>query len=353
MEILVCGGAGFVGSSICMYLSEKYPDYKILSFDNLRRRGSELNISKLTKQGITFIHGDIRNKEDLENIPFFDVLIDASAEPSVLAGLDSNPNYVIQNNLIGTINCLQICHKYKAKFILMSTSRVYPINKIEGASFIENDQRFTFTDDQKEVGISKLGISEKLDLWGPKSFYGATKLCSELLALEYSAFYGIQSAITRFGVIAGPGQLGKTDQGVVTLWMAKHFFKKQLSYIGYGGQGKQVRDILHINDAVKLIDLQVHKTNIFDQKVYNAGGGIGSSLSLLEMTKLCEEITGTKIKINQITETRAADLRIYITDNTKITEETGWSPTKSQMDVLLDIHDWIQTNEIDLQPILS
>lgn len=353
MKILVCGGAGFVGSAICMYFRVKYPHYKITAFDNLRRRGSELNISKLAQEGISFIHGDIRNIEDLESVASFDVMIDASAEPSVLAGLDSNPNYVIQNNLIGTINCLQICLNHKAKFILMSTSRVYPIDKIENAEFVELDTRFSFSKNQKEAGISKEGISEKLDIWGPRSFYGATKLSSELFVLEYSAFYGIQSAITRFGVIAGPGQLGKTDQGVVTLWVAKHYFQKSLSYIGYGGEGKQVRDILHIDDATKLIDLQVHQTDLFEQKVYNAGGGSGNSLSLQEMTKLCQEITGHTIPIDQIAQTRPADLRIYITDNAMITKDTGWRPKKNTVEILTDIYTWIKTNEASLKPILS
>src|SRR5688500_17964098 len=104
MKIVVTGGAGFVGSSLCLALKEKYSGYQIVAFDNLRRRGSELNLADLKKCGIEFLHGDIRNKEDLNALGDFDVLIEASAEPSVLAGISSTPDYVINNNLYGSIN---------------------------------------------------------------------------------------------------------------------------------------------------------------------------------------------------------------------------------------------------------
>ena len=104
---------------------------------------------------------------------------------------------------------------------------------------------------------------------GARSFYGTTKLSSELFIQEYAAFYGLKAAITRFGVIAGPRQMGKTDQGVVTLWMAKHYWKQSLKYIGYGGTGKQVRDILHVDDLVDLVDLQIHEIEKFVGKIFN------------------------------------------------------------------------------------
>lgn len=353
MRILVTGGAGFVGSSLCIKLKEKYPSYNIIAFDNLKRRGSELNLAKFKNLDIEFIHGDIRNKEDFDNIKEFDVMIEASAEPSVLAGLDKDPTYVINNNLVGSINCFNLCSKYKSKLIFLSTSRVYPIDKIEMSNFEEEDTRFSFSKNQSELGISELGISEQLSLNGSRSFYGTTKLASELFIEEYSAFYNVNAAVTRFGVIAGPGQMGKTDQGVVTLWMAKHYWKQKLAYIGYGGLGKQVRDILHIDDLIELVDIQIHNINKFTNKVFNAGGGIKSSASLLEMSKICEEITGNKIEIQSIVENRPADLRVYITDNTKINNEIGWSPQKGVKDVLSDVFTWIHSNEKDLINMLK
>lgn len=323
-----------------------------MAFDNLKRRGSELNLSDFQKLGIPFIHGDIRNAEDLSGIGAFDVMIEASAEPSVTAGLDSDPTYVINNNLYGSINCFNACLKNKAKLIFLSTSRVYPIENIETANFIEEATRFSFSADQKEAGISEKGISEALTLDGARSFYGTTKLASELFIHEYAAFYGLQAAVTRFGVIAGPRQMGKTDQGVVTLWMAKHYWNQSLKYIGYGGTGKQVRDILHVDDLVDLVDLQIHQIEKFAGKVYNVGGGVENSASLLEMTMICEKISGNKISIGSEVETRPADLRMFITDNSKIEAETGWKPKRSVETVFTDIYHWIKDNEEQLERIL-
>lgn len=351
-KIVVTGGAGFVGSSLCLSLKKKYPDYAIVAFDNLKRRGSELNLADFKTAGIEFIHGDIRNAEDLTELGKFDVLVEASAEPSVMAGLDSDPTYVINNNLYGSVNCFNACLRNKAKLIFLSTSRVYPIETIEQSNFIEEPTRFSFADNQPCQGISPEGISEELSLDGARSFYGTTKLASELFIREYATFYGLQAAVTRFGVIAGPRQMGKTDQGVVTLWMAKHYWNQSLKYIGYGGTGKQVRDILHIDDLIDLIDMQIHQIEKFAGKIYNAGGGRHNSASLLEMTQICEKITGNRIAIASEIETRPADLRIFITDNSLIEKETGWKPRRSVEDVFRDIYDWIRANEQQLEPIL-
>jgi CDP-paratose 2-epimerase len=353
MRILVTGGSGFVGSTLCLQLKEKYPNYTICAFDNLKRRGGELNLNDFKEKGIDFFHGDIRNKEDLEALDYFDVLIEASAEPSVLAGIHSTPDYVINNNLIGAFNCFNFCLKHKSKLIFLSTSRVYPIDKIESANFIEEESRFSLTDNQVEQGISSQGITEQLSLNGSRSFYGTTKLSAELFIQEYSKFYGLKSAITRFGVVAGPRQMGKTDQGVSTLWMAKHFWKGDLSYIGYGGEGKQVRDVLHVNDLVRLIDIQIHHIDKFNNKVFNAGGGIENSVSLLEMTKICQEITGNTINIIKDNVDRLADLRIYITDNSKISSEVNWVPKISVQNTFEDIFNWIKDNDIILSKILK
>jgi CDP-paratose 2-epimerase len=350
--ILVTGGAGFVGSTLCLQLKKKYPSYTIIAFDNLKRRGSELSLPDFHKNDIRFVHGDIRNMEDIESIGEFNVLVEASAEPSVTAGLDSNPTYVINNNLYGSINCFNACLKYNAKLIFISTSRVYPIDIIEQANYKEDATRFSFHPSQFAKGISFLGISEQLSLSGARSFYGTTKLASELFIQEYASFYHLKASITRFGVIAGPRQMGKTDQGIATLWMAKHFWKQPLKYIGYGGSGKQVRDILHIDDLVSLIDIQIHNIEKFEKKIYNAGGGIENSISLAEMTSICERITGNKISIESIPETRQADLRIFITDNTQINEEIGWRPQKSVETLFRDIYTWIKENEEQLKPIL-
>ncbi len=353
MRILITGGAGFVGSSLCIRLKEKYPQYSIIAFDNLKRRGSELNLSELRRSGIEFIHGDIRNSEDLDAVGGFDVLVEASAEPSVLSGLSSKPDYVINNNLTGSVNCFNACLAHNAKIIFLSTSRVYPIHTLEKALYTETETRFQLNHQQSVEGLSGLGVSEKLNLFGARSFYGATKLASELLIQEYSEFYNLQAAITRFGVIAGPRQMGKTDQGVVTLWMAKHYWQQSLKYIGFGGEGKQVRDVLHIEDVIDLIDLQIHNIEKFNGHVFNAGGGIDNSVSLQELTEHCRDITGNTIHIDKEVQNRSADLRIYITDNTAITAHCGWKPKRDIRSLLTDVYEWMKRDEKQLEAILK
>lgn len=352
--ILITGGAGFVGSNLAIRLKQKYPSYTIISMDNLKRRGSELNLTRLKQHEIIFVHGDIRKKEDFRQInqPVHCV-IDAAAEPSVLAGLDGDSDYLIQTNLNGTIHALDFALQHRAKFIFLSTSRIYPIRAIEDVAVEEAATRFEMSAIQKMPGVSAKGISELFPLGGARSLYGATKLASELMIEEYHEMFGLQTVIDRCGVLTGPYQMGKVDQGVVVLWMARHFWKKGLSYIGYGGLGKQVRDMLHVNDLFDLIDLQVHGIEKFNGQTFNVGGGREVSASLQELTRLCSEITGNTIPMESVADTRKADIRIYITDNAKTSELTGWKPKITVPKILEEIYVWIKENESQLKPILS
>lgn len=352
MKILITGGAGFVGSSLAIALKTNYPDYQVFALDNLKRRGSELNISRLKKVGVEFVHGDIRSKEDFDALPAVDVVIEASAEPSVLAGLDGTPDYLINTNLFGTVNCLNYALKHKAAFLFLSTSRVYPIKTLETLNFVEEETRFALADEQPVPGVSAKGIAENFPLDGARSLYGTTKLASELLIQEYNEFYGLKTVINRCGVITGPWQMGKVDQGVMVLWVAKHYFKQQLGYFGYGGTGKQIRDMLHVADLYRLIDWQLHNLDAVNGQILNAGGGLESSASLQELTQICQEVTGNTIPIKAVAETRTADIRLYVTDNSKTTALTGWKPEIGIRQIVEEIADWLGENEEDLKPIL-
>ena len=210
-NILITGGAGFVGSSMALQLKAKYPTYEIYVLDNLKRRGSELNIPRLKAANIHFVHGDIRNKEDFDGLPKIDLILEASAEPSVLAGIDSTPDYLINTNLSGTINCLNFATKNKSDFIFLSTSRIYPIETIESINFTEATTRFEIAEQQTIKGFSKNGISEDFPLDNYRSLYGTTKLASELFIQEYKQFFGLKTVINRCGVLTGPWQMGKID----------------------------------------------------------------------------------------------------------------------------------------------
>jgi CDP-paratose 2-epimerase len=352
-RILITGGAGFVGSNLAISFKQEYPTYKVICFDNLKRRGSELNIARLLNQGIEFIHGDVRCKEDFHEIKEADFIIDASAEPSVLAGINSPIEQVYNNNLTGTVNCLELAKRLNAAFIFLSTSRIYPIKSLESLNFFEKETRFELSKQQSIPGVSERGISEDFPLNGSRSFYGTTKLASELLITEYNALAGVKAVINRCGVITGPWQMGKVDQGVVVLWMARHFWKQKLSYIGYGGLGKQTRDVLHVRDLFALIKWQIENIDQVNGDTFNVGGGLDVSVSLIELTQLCQEITGNKIEIDRIKETRSADIKFYCTDNTKVSSITGWTPQIKPLEIMNEIYTWLKANEDSLAKILK
>ncbi|KGF72010.1 3-beta hydroxysteroid dehydrogenase [Neosynechococcus sphagnicola sy1] len=352
-QVLILGGAGFIGSSLAIGLKARHPDWKILCLDNLRRRGSELNLSRFKVAGIEFIHGDIRSLSDLDpTVLQVDTILDCSAEPSVLAGF-SSPQYVLQTNLVGTMNILELARQVRARLLFLSTSRVYPIAPLTTLKLVEESTRFALAAEQSVSGISSAGVSEAFPLAGHRSLYGATKLASELLIEEYRAAYDMPAIVNRCGVITGPWQMGKVDQGVFVLWMAAHFFKKSLSYIGFGGTGKQVRDLLHVNDLLRLIDYQLLNFADLDGSVLNVGGGIQGSLSLLETTQLCQKITGNTIPIRPELTERVGDVPLFITDAAQVIAKTGWQPEMTPERTLQDIYDWISEHENALRPVLS
>ncbi len=342
--ILITGGAGFIGSNLAVSFKRKYPKLKVLALDNLKRRGSELNLLRLRDNGVCFVHGDIRNPEDLVFDFNVDLMIECSAEPSVIAGLD-NPGYIINTNLNGTVNCLELCRRHKADIIFLSTSRVYPYQVINGIKAVETDTRFEWQDRRNIAGYSSKGINEDFTTMGAKTLYGATKLSSELLLQEYIFNYGIKGVINRCGVIAGPWQFGKVDQGIFTHWMLAHYFKRPLKYIGFGGDGKQVRDLLHINDLFRLIDLEANSLTRINGRIYNAGGGRKISLSLAETTDLCQKITGNKINIGKEMRNRPGDIAVYLTDSSSIKKDLSWQPQRPVNIILEDIFNWVRNNE--------
>jgi CDP-paratose 2-epimerase len=356
-SVLITGGAGFVGSNLALLFRRAMPGLAVTALDNLKRRGSELNVPRLRDAGIAFVHGDVRCPEDLEALPAFDLLIDCSAEPSVQAGVAGGaagtPLYVLHTNLTGTINCLELARRRGAAFLFLSTSRVYPIATLNGLPFEEADTRFRWIARPGAAGFSEHGIAEDFPLAGARSFYGASKLACEQVLQEYVYNYGMKALINRCGILTGPWQMGKVDQGVVTLWVAGHYFGKPLRYTGFGGQGKQVRDLLHVEDLFDLLMRQLRMLDKWDGRVYNVGGGPGVSVSLLELTQLCERVTGRRLPIAPVPETAAVDLRIYLTDARKAQQDFGWKPSRSAEQIVRDIHQWIDRHADSLKPILS
>ena len=353
-NILITGGAGFLGSRLAIHLRNCYPNINITALDNLKRRGSEYNFQDLKRSGVVFIHGDVRNPEDLQAINPYDLIIDCCAEPSVLAGVADHPLGVINSNLLGTINTLELARQFGSRFLFISTSRVYDYKILNSLQLHSNKTRFTLDAGQQISGISSAGLSEDFPLGKYRSLYGATKLCSELLLLEYMAAYNLKGIINRFGVIAGPHQMGKSDQGIAVFWMARHVFQDTpLTYIGYGGSGLQVRDFLHIDDACVAIETQLKHFDKLNDNIFNIGGGAEISASLQELTALCQKISGNSVTIHKSQPDRPNDIPWYISDTELFRQATDWKPTKDMSSILVDIHEWLQNNKGILREILQ
>ncbi len=343
-RVLITGGAGFVGSNLAVSLASRHPDWEILALDNLYRRGSELNLPRLKEAGVEFVRGDVREPADLAALPEVTALIECSAEPSVMSGVNGDTGYLVHTNLTGAYNCLELARRDGAFFVFLSTSRVYPVAPQVELKLEEAETRFEIAAEQEVPGVSPAGISERFPLDGPRTLYGATKLAAELLCEEYRSGLGVPAVIDRCGVIAGPWQMGKVDQGVFTHWMLAHYFRRPLSYIGFGGKGKQVRDLLHVEDLVDLVERQLLDPGAWDGRTVNAGGGRECSLSLLETTAICRELTGNEVPIAPVAETRAGDVPVYLSDCGKLFGLDEWRPRRSAERVLADIHEWVASD---------
>ncbi len=352
-SILITGGAGFVGANLSLYLKHSFPGVRVTALDNLSRRGSELNVPRLRDGDVDFLHGDVRCEEDLKKCPDFDLLIDCSAESSVQAGASASPRFVLNANLLGTINCLEETREQNAAFLFLSTSRVYPIARLNELPFAESASRFEWQIENGTRGVSAAGVNEDFPLEGARSFYGASKLSGELLVAEYVHNYGMECLINRCGVLAGPWQMAKVDQGVITLWIAGHQFNRPLNYRGFDGHGKQVRDVLHVRDLCELIEHQISTDTGWNGSVFNVGGGADVSTSLYELTGICEDVTRTQLDIGAIPETSDLDLRIYLTDSSRVQQAYGWKPQRSVQDIVEDIHGWILNNQSQLETVLA
>ena len=220
MRVLITGGAGFIGSSTALTLAARHPDWDVVACDNLYRRGSEINLPRLKAAGVEFVHADVRHLEDLLRVGPIDALVECSAEPSVMASGD----VIVPVNLMGAYHCFELAARHGAQVIFLSTSRVYPVAAIEELAYTEAETRYELADEQPVPGASAEGLSERFPLDGSRTMYGASKLAGELLLAEYE----IPWVVNRCGVVAGPWQMGKVDQGVFTHWMLSHHFGRDL-----------------------------------------------------------------------------------------------------------------------------
>jgi CDP-paratose 2-epimerase len=338
MKILITGICGFVGSTLAAALQESIPGAELYGLDNFIRPGSEYNRITMQKLGIKLFHGDIRCASDFEVLPAVDWVIDAAANPSVLAGIDgqSSSRQLIEHNLLGTINILEYCKRHTAGFILISTSRVYSIGPLAEVEVEAVDEAFRLKEGQiLPPGLSAAGVAESFSTTPPISLYGSSKLASEVLALEYGDTFGFPVWINRCGVLAGAGQFGRPDQGIFAFWINAWLRRRPLTYIGFGGNGYQVRDCLHPRDLVPLLCKQMDAAD-GKQRVMNFGGGADHAMSLAELSAWCRDRYGDH-HISGTSEMRRFDIPWLVMDSALAGKIWGWHPEISLAAILEEI----------------
>ena len=350
MRYIIAGGAGFIGSNLARHIMDTDLDPEVLVLDNLYRRGSERNLQSFANRGIKFQHCDVRNATHVDEIiyefgskHYIDAIIDCVAEPAVKAGTDgkmSSFDNLITTNLNGTINLLNSTARHvqysglfsPPKFVFLSTSRVYsiPMLNSRGSSITTADSTAS-----------------------PRSYYGTTKLAAELFVEELCTTNSIPYVIDRCGIIAGPGQFGKVDQGVIALWCMARHFGKFLKYTGFGGEGRQIRDALHVRDLCELIYLQMsakHEHNL--NMTYNVGGGIHNAFSLADLTDMVNSVYGADgsvpydfVSVDKSTQTDKFDVKKYVTDIGHVMSTYNWKPKEDLRSICNDVRAWIIKND--------
>lgn len=348
MRFLITGICGYVGSRVAMRCAEVLPGIGIYGIDNLSRRGSETSVAALEQVGVTVTRGDVRLSSDFMSLPPVDWVIDCAANPSVMAGVAHtgvSSQQLVEHNLVGTLNMLEYCRKHGAGLVLLSSSRVYSIAALNAIQLLETPTRFTPADTQAQPhGFSGSGVSEDFPTTAPISLYGATKLASEVLALEYGAAFDFPVWVNRCGVIGGPGQFGRSDQGILAFWIYSCLLGRPLRYIGFGGKGKQVRDFVIAEDIADLIIRQVRSPERDVPRVLNVGGGQAGTLSLYELTQICEMQFGTSIQVQGSDKERVYDIPYYVTDIANVSQYWNWTPSLDGARLATTVCEWAAQN---------
>lgn len=355
MNVLVTGGCGFIGSHVALHLRDA--GHKITVMDNLVRRGSEKNIPALERHGVTFFHGDVRNPEDLANLPSgIELICDASAQPSVVAGY-SNPLFDITNNGLGAIHILEYARPRRIPLIFWSSNRVYGADRLNALPRKEAASRFEYDSeawnrlpgDLQPAGFHPVhGISEDFSIdGGQRSIYGLSKVIADAACQEYAHAYDFPVVVNRFGVISGVGQFAHADQGWVVWWAIAHWFNLPLTYLGW--QGKQVRDVLFVEDMLSAVDMEIAQISRFRGEVFNLGGGPGNAISLQEATRSMQELSSRSTSITVSDQPRKGDIALYWTDNRKAGSQFSWKPRTDLRTGFQKIFEWIRKNENELR----
>jgi CDP-paratose 2-epimerase len=353
MRLLITGVCGFVGSTLAECLLERVEGIRVAGMDNLIRPGAETNRARIERLGVEFIHGDLRSASDIAGLPACEWVIDAAANPSVLAGLSGagSSRRLFEHNLAGFGNVLEYCREHKAGLLLLSSSRVYSIPALAAIPLRVQDQAFSL-DRATPLprGLTVNGVGVDFSTAAPVSLYGAAKLASEIMALEYGAAFDFPVWITRCGVLAGAGQFGTSAQGIFAFWVNAHLRRRPLRYIGFNGAGYQARDAFHPRDLAALMVAQMRTARSDGPRVYTAGGGPANTMSLAQLTAWCDGRFGRHAPAVD-PEPRMYDIPWMVMDNTEAARDFGWQIEMSLATILEGIAehashhpDWLEVS---------
>lgn len=337
--MLITGGVGFIGVNSATHFLRK--GYAVTIFDNFSRRGVDLNMRFLEKEfsdKCKVIKGDIRTDSAvLEKLAEdTDVILHLAAQVAVTTSV-TDPRTDFDCNALGTFNVLEAARKSKTKPILLyaSTNKVY--GGLEHRKVTEGMDRYTFAD-----GIEGVTETEPLDFHSP---YGCSKGAADQYVHDYARLYGLRTVVLRQSCIYGPHQFGVEDQGWVAWFLIAAMLKRPVQIYG---NGKQVRDVLFVQDLVNLYDLAIQHISIASGQVYNVGGGPSNALSLLHFLSILEKKLKLPLQYS-FADWRPGDQPIFISDNTKASRDLGWSPMVGMEDGFAKLLEWMNAHEQEIR----
>lgn len=337
--ILISGGCGFLGSNIAYHLRDK--GYRICVMDNLSRVGSEKNLAWLQSIfPVEFFKGDVRIQNDVESV-FEKVMPDAVfhlAGQVAMTTSIANPRLDFEINALGTLNMLEAIRKFNTDctIVYSSTNKVY--GDLEQYEFEETNTRY-------QVPAMPRGFdeNERLNFHSP---YGCSKGSADQYILDFSRLFGIKGIVFRHSTIYGGRQFATYDQGWIG-WFCQQALEIKANPgrepFTISGNGKQVRDVLHVDDAVRLYASCIELGDVLKGQAYNVGGSMQNSLSLLELFHMLESMLGIKMNYSQLPP-RESDQKVFVANIDKISKMAGWKPQVSKETGVAKMLEWLQTS---------
>lgn len=331
-RILITGGAGFIGVNAAERFVKNGWDTVV--FDNFSRKGTDLNrayLQSLGAKSLTIVQGDIRNAQDLQGVfqQHFDVVLHLAAQVAVTTSV-TDPREDFEINALGTFNVLEAIRATGERPLVLfaSTNKVY--GGLEDVAVTEEDRRYRFAD------ITGVPETQQLDFHSP---YGCSKGAADQYVRDYTRIYGIPSVVFRQSCIYGPHQMGVEDQGWVAWFLIAARYGRPVTVYG---NGKQVRDLLYVDDLIDLYERAIERQDKAAGHVYNVGGGSENTLSLLEFLSFMQGDLGLDIRYS-FGDTRPGDQPIFVSDNGAVTRDLGWKPAMGVPGGIRALDAWLQT----------